>query len=410
MTRIELNNLIASFNKQPGEYTEDELLEIGKAHRSLPQEEKNWNSLAEELGLDKSGNGFRCWVKNRMYKEGTIIPKALGNKKLIENSTTDNIEFNINAQLEELYKEQVRTRDVYNAYRRGLREEARIESLKDCIRDTVKDLKGLKTIEYGPITPMTLDKEAILMFSDLHIGVECNNFYNAYNTDIAIERINKLVADTITYCRINHVKKLHILNLGDLIHGIIHTSARIEQEMDVVKQVMVAAELVANMLNSLQQAAPEIIYRSVLDNHSRVIANKNDHIELENLNKIIDWFVQERLKATNIKFMFDNLDAGLGKFTLNNGKKVVFAHGHQDNINTALQGYIGATKEFIDYILLAHYHSEKVKAFQGCKVIVNGSIVGTEQYALSKRLFNEPSQILLISDRDNLINISINLK
>ena len=53
--------------------------------------------------------------------------------------------------------------------------------------------------------------------------------------------------------------------------------------------------------------------------------------------------------------------------------------------------------------------SEKTKTFNGLKVIVNGSIVGTEQYALSKRLFSEPSQTLLIFNGNNLINVSINL-
>ena len=61
-------------------------------------------------------------------------------------------------------------------------------------------------------------------------------------------------------------------------------------------------------------------------------------------------------------------------------------------------------------MLLGHYHSEKAKSFQGAKVFVNGSIVGTEQYALSKRLFSNPSQTLLIFKENSLNNISIDLK
>ena len=54
--------------------------------------------------------------------------------------------------------------------------------------------------------------------------------------------------------------------------------------------------------------------------------------------------------------------------------------------------------------------SNKLKEFQGCRVIVSGSIVGTEQYAFSKRLFSKASQTLLIFEDENLIDIKINLQ
>lgn len=408
ITMQDLLEFIKTLGKEPGEYTDDEIYKIGLKHKKLLKG-KSWTTLAKVLGVEKTGEQLRTWVLNKQKKDG-VLPRntKIINDKNIRDCSIDEISDNIEKQLGELYKERTKTRDVLNAYRRTLRDEARIESFKDTIVTTIKELDDLPYV----ITceRKNSNQEGILLFSDLHIGVNCDNFYNTYNTQIAQERVSRLVNDTIKYCKQNNVSTLNVLNLGDLIHGIIHTSARVEQDTDVIGQVMVAAEILARALNDLQQAAPKVIYRSVSDNHSRVIANKNDHIEKENLNRLIDWYLETRLVGTNVEFINDNLDIGLGKFTLKNGKNVVFAHGHQDNVNTALQGYIGATREFIDYILLAHYHSEKVKAFQGCKVIVNGSIVGTEQYALSKRLFNQPSQILLITDGDNLLNISVNLK
>ena len=76
-----------------------------------------------------------------------------------------------------------------------------------------------------------------------------------------------------------------------------------------------------------------------------------------------------------------------------------------------MQNFIGLTQEWIDYIFLAHYHNSAVKEFQGCKVFINGSIVGTEQYAFGKRLFSKPSQKLIIFSKDtnNIQDIDINL-
>ena len=140
--------------------------------------------------------------------------------------------------------------------------------------------------------------------------------------------------------------------------------------------------------------------------------NLKEAIETENFSLIIDWYIKLRLKLSNstIQFIDDNLDKGIGKFELLNGKKIMFAHGHLDSTITAMQHFMGATEEFIHYVLLAHEHSEKVKVYQNVKVITNGSLIGTETYALSKRLFNKPTQTLLIFDDDNVMNISIGLE
>ena len=91
---------------------------------------------------------------------------------------------------------------------------------------------------------------------------------------------------------------------------------------------------------------------------------------------------------------------------------MIFAHGHQDGRNSSYQNFIGLTQQWVDYICLAHYHNPASKDFQGCKVFINGSIVGTEQYAFGKRLFAKPSQKLLIFRKDSktIQDIDINLE
>ena len=40
------------------------------------------------------------------------------------------------------------------------------------------------------------------------------------------------------------------------------------------------------------------------------------------------------------KIIEDNIDRGIGMFKLENGKNIVFAHGHRDSTNTALQHFV----------------------------------------------------------------------
>ena len=80
-----------------------------------------------------------------------------------------------------------------------------------------------------------------------------------------------------------------------MIQGIIHTNSRIEAQMDVAEQIMIAGELISTFMSKVNEAAPNITYRSVFDNHSRAIASKEEHIEKEQFSRIIDWFIKERL-------------------------------------------------------------------------------------------------------------------
>ena len=130
----------------------------------------------------------------------------------------------------------------------------------------------------------------------------------------------------------------------------------------------------------------------------------------ESLVKLIDWYVESRLENTNIVFENDNLDRHIGLFTLMNGDKFAFAHGHEIPLNISVQSYAAATYSYIKYVALGHWHTTKMKTFFNSKVFVNGSIKGLDDYAEKHGYFAEPEQTLLIFDGDNLTNITINLK
>ena len=309
----------------------------------------------------------------------------------------------------------IQNRDILRNYNKLVRDDARVDAFKLYLKEQIEKLPNLdltlsKDYQLKFIPNKTV--EAIALLSDLHIGVNCDNFYNKYNLEIAKERLAKWVVSVANYCREFKVSRLNILNLGDMIHGLIHVSGRVEQEFDVVSQIITASELLANALGNLSTMLPnvEILYRSCTDNHSRAIPDYHSNIEKENFSRIIDWYLLTRLSKKNLSFIFDNIDESMGVFDLLNGETVGFAHGHQDNINTSFQNFIGATKQFINYVCLGHYHCTKSKSYQGMTVFVNGSIVGPEQYAISKRLFNDPTQLLVIFNGSDRLDVNINLK
>lgn len=417
----ELIDAIDIDSREDGRYTEDEMYDIGCRFIALDNSQKReiggWDHLAEILKpLDKNGDvstkgdNFRQWVKRTRYAKDEMVH----NDKMISGKNLSSIKFDEFAEKTEkiknnLYKQQVKTRDAVNSYHRVLREEARLEDFKDLMKQLVVDINDLPEVSYDGAAGAGGEKEAVLLLSDFHIGVEIHNYYNTYNTAIARKRIKKTVDDTIRYCQAQGVTRLYVLGLGDFCAGMIHTSGRLEQEIDVIEQIMMASEILADSLNQLQAAAPEIIFATCTDNHSRCMPEIDQSIEQENFGRLIAFYVKARLAGTGILFKEDNLDQEIGTIDFANGKVGVFAHGHHDNINSIFQNMVSYTGKVVDYAFLGHYHCEKVKSFNGFKVFVNGSVVGVDQYAFSKRLFGKPSQMLIIFDGDNLITNSISL-
>lgn len=409
MTKDEFNEFLNSFGKEAGEFTSEELYAIGCKYKELQLSEKRWDELVQILGVDKTGEQFRQWIKSLQYKDGTIKK----NIQLLSGQTIDGLTFpefeeKTEELKRELYKQQTKTRDVRNSYRRTLRDEARVELINDLIKESIEDLKDLPKVE---VIRHSTDEscEAVMLLSDLHIGMDVNNFYNKYNTEIARKRVSKYVEDTIAICKQNNVQRLNILNLGDMIDGQLRVTSRIEDSEDLVSQIMIASEILSDALNRLQEAAPEIIYRSCSDNHARVTPDFRQNIEKENYFRLIDFYLEARLKNSSVQFVHDNLDIDLGLFSLLNGKKMAFAHGHRDKVNTALQGVLGATRQYCDYVCVGHWHESKMKSFQGAKVFVNSSICGSDNYAQSLRLYGDAEQTLLIFKDGNLSVNYINL-
>ncbi len=416
MTKQEFIDYVASFEKNPGEYTEEEVYEICKKYTTeISVGERNWDELQGMLGTigrngkPRKGEALRTHFKQMRYDDGTIVH----NEKMLSGQTIGDMTFpefeeKTEALKQGLYKQQVKTRDHMNTYRALLREDARVELMKDLIKESVRPLPPLdfkKDVCYD-----SNNAEAVLLFSDLHIGSVVDNFFNKFNVEIARRRVKEVVRQTIDYCQRMGVEKLHVVNLGDLIENDLHITARLGQEIDAVDQTMVAAEVVANALAELAEAIPEVTYRSCLDNHSRYIMDYKAAKDEESLVKLIDWYLAERLKDTDVVFANDNLDRHIGLFTLNNGDKFVFAHGHEISVNTSVQSYVAATHSFIKYVALGHWHSTKMKTFLNSKVFVNGSIKGLDDYSEKHGLFGEPEQTLLIFEGDSLVNITINLQ
>ena len=113
------------------------------------------------------------------------------------------------------------------------------------------------------------ENEALLCVSDWHLGMVTDNIWNKYDIETCLDRVGVLYHKSKNYLRLNNVNKLHIMVLGDLINGAIHSTVRVASEENTCDQLIHASELLAELVNRLSHYVNEVHVYSTYGNHAR---------------------------------------------------------------------------------------------------------------------------------------------
>ena len=304
-------------------------------------------------------------------------------------------------KMKEFEKEKIKYQDQKREYRTLLREDARWEHLKDTLTNEVRKVNLVNPMN-NELTGLTkvnqFDREAILVLSDWHIGMEIDSHWNIFNIQVAKERMKKLATETIQYCHEQKVEKLHVLICGDMIHGLIHTNARIQSSEDSIQQTIIVSEMLSDMMCLLSNEISNICVYDTHGNHGRAVADKKQALESENFEKIITWYMQARLvNCSNVKFIDSLIDNEIIELDVFNNK-IYAVHGHNDNIGGVIENLSQMTRTFPDMIITGHWHKDFQTEKFNTTLMVNGGFCGLDHYARSKRLNNVPHQKLIIFD------------
>lgn len=310
---------------------------------------------------------------------------------------------------DELYKQQVKTRDWLREKRNYLRSEARIENIKESLVDAYNSAPFPVFVK--PDEKRKDGLSAILMLSDWHVGIVIENFWNTFNKEVFEKRLEELLFEVVRYCEIHNVSTLYVANLGDMISGAIHATTRLAEEMDVLDQAMYVAKSMAMFLGNLSEFGFDVKYSSVVGNHDRINKAYKEHIEKESFNKMVDWYICDKVEdgSLDIEFLSNVIDDGISTFEVD-GEPYFAVHGHLDSVNTVFTNLTQGIKIIPTGILMGHFHSKATQNQNNHKIYVNGSLSGVDTYAKDKRYFTDPSQTLIIIDGKNIVDIDINLK
>lgn len=353
--------------------------------------DKDWVEMVDELKLNVHPDSLRKSFTGGRYC-GYQVYKYFQEK--LESEYTEEESKRLTTLRQELYKEKCRVQDQKREYNRLLRESARYEHLVDRMERAISEIEPLKFSSC--YEPNQTNVEAVLILSDFHYGLEVDNVLNEYNVDIAKDRLKTLLDKTIYYCNIHRVQKLHLGLAGDLICGAIHLQSRVAAEEDLISQVINVSELLANFINSLRANIPEVKVWGVIGNHSRVNADKKSNMPAENFERLIFKYIEMRL--TNVIVATNGLEDWI---TFKVKDQLVFmTHGDKDSLSNIKLHAVNLLGRVPDRIYFGHIHHLNIKDDNGTEVVVNGSVVSTDEYAMGLRVHTKPYQILQIFDKD----------
>ena len=349
-----------------------------------------------------------CRSDESEYRTEAAYRKSYQNTKrfidagvLGNTNSEDNYFKELQIQKDAVYKEKRQLYDQRREYNKLLTSDARAEHLNDELIKAAKRLCNEQPLMFKDVWfPTNTHREALVCISDLHYGMVTSNIWNTYNTRICRERLKKFVEISKEFITKNDIDKLHVLLLGDAAHGSIHVTARVRSEEDTCDQLMHVSELIAEAVNDLSSVVNSVIVYSCYGNHLRTVQNKKDSIHSDNLEKIVPWWLKQRLQ-NNPKIQIT--ESEYKEFTKLNilGSNIVALHGDLEKnfkdigvvINSIFSRKYGET---IDYTISGDkHHLEEFESF-GIESILIRSLAGTDDYANEHRLYSKPGQTLMI--------------
>ena len=323
--------------------------------------------------------------------------------KLLNKIDENNCDYDVIKDLEnlrdEIYKESCRLQDIQREKRNDLRVEARFENLLEVVKDNIGFMPTYEIKDFKPINKNQDKKYAVLQLSDWHCGALVDNQFNYYNVDTMVDRATKVRNNALEYCKLHNVTDLVIEINGDMVNGAIHVSSRVESEEGVIQQVITVTDVLAKLINSMKPYFNSIKIVTTLGNHGRLTPNKSDSITNENFEMLIPTMLRDKLSDVKI---IDSKGLDFTKYEID-GKIIMVSHGQNDSMTKVISDFSKMFKVVPNEVHLGHTHSYTDINDCDIKVTVNGSLIGSDDYAVTIRKVTTPSQNLIVYEKDRCI-------
>jgi len=285
----------------------------------------------------------------------------------------------------------------------------RMKSLEDYygITDFLNSMRKVKSTAKKR-KPVYHDQAGVLVLSDLHFGsIVKEGKTITYNTDDAFQRMKILTDNTIERLADYCIDELYIAIIGDVVEGdMIYKNQMFYVEKPAIEQVQDAVLAITQMIKEFEEAGIMVSVGCVRGNHG--ITNYKN-LEMDNWDNVV-YDMLSLVFADNEAIPIDHFQEDQAKVCVLD-KQLILYHGDAlgDQCKTAaglktFRGMCGKHKlNDGDIILIGHLHTFGMETDQRKTLIRNGALTDASEYALKLNLYDEPSQTLLILEKDKVL-------
>ena len=333
-------------------------------------------------------------ILHKTYGESTYRKSYQSFNKMMEANRNKFVNSNeqleeINKQIEELKRERIKLQTSNIERNRIDRSVSRQEMYYEYVGNAIT---SLPLPEFNPFPIENKEGETIeylVALSDMHYGATFKSENNEYSPDIARDRLVYLTEELVQFAQKNKIGKLNIVCLGDVLQGLIHLTDLKINDSTVVKSCVEICRLIAMMLNTLSAYTQIEYYHVPSANHTqiRALGAKANELMDEDLEYLIGNYIKDLCK-NNKRINVHLADEEKQYIVIPiNGYDVIAMHGHQiKNIENSIKDISMMRREFVDYLLLGHFHAGKqIVAHEGCcndsEILIASSFIGSDPYS-----------------------------
>ena len=385
---------VFDLNRKPGESETNFIQRLGSAKDS-GLINMTWEELANVFNkfLRQPGEGYGESAYRKKYAAMKKYGGELGgsNKEELAELKRD------------IEKERVKLRDERTEYNRLIREEARRESFREQLIDSITKAASRHALEYKKPESVTCsDNDLIIALTDIHAGINIDNFCNEYNEDILKSRL-KHYLDRIFEIRERHNSQDAYVVISECLSGIIHINNRIQNNKDLIDQFLFVTDYICDFLGELSTVFANVNVYVAPGNHSRVVPKKDQALAHENMDNLIIPFLRAKMQNYSTVHFYDNdIDSSVAVFPVRY-INVAAVHGDRDSFESVADNLNKLLRIKLDLIITGHRHTNKMMTVSDVKVIQSGCLSGSDEYALNNRLRNRPEQtVCVVSDSEGL--------
>lgn len=395
--------LIINLHRQENENEEQFIFRLGQAKDS-GNLNMNWDDIAAVINKEFRADDSE-YRTEAAYRKPYQQAKRYFEANVFKNYCDEDSYFKeLRMQKQELEKERVKVRDERNELNRVIREEARKESYKEQVIRSISEYHG-EPLQYDERKQFTgilkTDNDLIISCTDIHAGIDIDNFFNKFDEQVLRERFNKYL-DKIFEVQLRHGSENAYVILSELVSGIIHNELRIENNQNLIEQFLSVTNCISQFLAELSYHFNAVNVYICPGNHSRISPKKEDSLKGENIDHLAIPFLEAKLQNyKNIKFNRNTIEESIAMFSVRNNV-VMASHGDKDSPTNVVQKFTLLFGIRPVLVYLGHRHKNGLTTVYNTKIIESGCLSGVDNYALDLRLNTNPSQTISVITKDGL--------